>query len=215
MTVTEILDDARNSLNAASDPLWSDTELYLKLYKVMSRFCRRVRCVRGTDSSTSTAIGTADYNYPAAYAFETWRLEYNGRKLQIMDRRQYDSMVPTGNPGTGTPSFYIDNGTSITLYPTPADVQVLKFYTYNVPSAVPTGATVLAVPAAYHDVLCSGLTAEMCPKDVGNPLTSYWLGRFENEMREAESTEKRRRRADRFATVKIEEESLTTELGII
>jgi hypothetical protein len=214
VTVTQILDEARNNLNAASDSLWSDTELYVKLYKVMLRFARKTRCIQSTDSSTTTVAGTATYTAPAA-AFEIYRVEYNGNKLAVMDRRQYDSINPSNVTSSGTPAYYLLEGTTVTLYPTPDDAKTLKFYSFNIPSAVPTGATTLEVPAAYHDGLANGLTFEMCPKDLGHPLTLYWQGRFENDLKEAEATERLKKRRDRFAVVKLEEQSLGNELGIV
>jgi hypothetical protein len=213
VTVTQILDEAKNNLNAASDTLWSDTELYLKLFKVMLRFARRTRCIN-TSESQNTVAGTATYTAPTT-AHEIWRVTYNGSKLSVMDRRQYDSISPSQVVSSGTPAYYLLEGTTLTLYPTPDDVQALKCFFYAIPSAVPTGATTLEIPAAYHDGLCDGLTFQMCPKDLGHPLTLYWQERWKEVLVEAEAQEKLKKRRDRFALVKLEEENLSTELGMI
>jgi hypothetical protein len=213
VTVTQILDEAKNNLNAASDALWADAELYVKLYKVMLRFSRKTRCINTTESQ-NTVAGTATYTAPTT-AFEIWRVTYNGNKLSVMDRRQYDSLSPSGVASSGSPAYYMLEGETLTLYPTPDDVQALKVFFYGIPSAVPTGATTLEVPASYHDVLANGLSFEMCPKDVGHPLTTYWQSRFDAGIAEAEAQERLKKRRDRFALVKCEEESLSTELGIV
>ena len=213
MTVTQILDEARNNLNAANDTLWADTELYVKLYKVMLRVSRKTRCIAATETQ-NTVAATATYTAPTT-AFEIWRVTYENAKLQQIDRRQLDALTPNGSTSSGTPSFYLLEGTTLTLYPTPSAVGALKVFSFDIPSAVPTGATTLAVPAAYHDVLCNGLTAEMCPKDLGHPLTSYWQSRFEQGLSEMDALQRLNKRRDRFAVVKLEEESVSTEMGLI
>lgn len=213
MTVTQILDEARNNLNAANDTLWADTELYVKLYKVMLRFARRTLCIN-TSESQNTVASTATYTAPTTASI-IWRVTYNGAKLQAIDRRQYDSLNPNNTTTTGTPAYYMVEGTTITLYPTPDDAKALNVYFYGIPSAVPTAATTLEIPAQYHDVLANGLTAEMCPKDLGHPSTVYYRGLFEAGMSEAEAHERRKRRGDSMAAVKLEEESISTDLGMV
>lgn len=213
MTVTEILNEARNNLNALNDTLWSDTELYLKLYRVMLKVARRTRCIEGSDSQ-STVIAQAAYT-PSAAAIETWRVTYEGAKLQFIDRRQYDAMNPNSTTNSGTPAYYLAYGGTVTLYPTPAAVGTLILYAYKIPSAVPTGSTTLEVPVEFHDVLVDGLTSEMCPKDLGHPLTSYWAGKYADGIEDMKATIRRQRRGDRFAVVKTEEDCLNNDFGVI
>lgn len=213
MTVTQILEGARNSLNALNDTLWTDSELLISLYRVMLRAAKKTRCI-STSATQSTVAGTAAYTAPA-YASEIWRVTYEGRKLQPIDRREYDSVNPNAATSSGSPTYYLLEGETITLYPTPGAIGSLVVYYYGIPTAVPTSSTTLEIPARYHDVLMTGLTAEMCPKDVGNPLTVVWSGRFERELNEMEAHVRKARRGDAFAVTKIEEISVSGEFGIV
>ena len=213
MTVTQIVDSARNNLNALTDTLWTDSELYVNLYKVMLKVARKTRCIQAQPSA-NTVAATSDYTM-ATTVNEITRVTYAGAKLQYIDRRQLDSINPSSTTSSGTPAYYLVRGRTVTLYPTPSAVGAYIIYSNDIPSAIPTAATTLEIPTAYHDVLVDGLTSMMCPKDLGNPLTDTWQAAFNRGMAEMEADIKKKRRGDRFAIVQVEENSLNTEFGII
>lgn len=215
MTIAEVLSAARENHNAVGSTFWSDDSLYSRLFQVMLKVARQTRCIEGTDTQ-NTASGTADYTAPSA-AFEISRVTYNGAKLQYIDLREYDSMNPSGTSSTGTPAYWLLYNGTITLYPTPDAIQTLKVWSFNFPTSVPTSATTLTsvFPAHGHDVLVTGLSWLMCPKDLGHPLTAMWKKQFADEVSEYEAQLKRKRRGDRFAVVKTEENFNRTDFGII
>lgn len=213
MTVTQIVEESRNNLNALTDTLWSDNELYLKLYRVMLKVARKTRCI-AAQPSANTVAATADYTM-ATTVHEITRVTYAGAKLQVIDQRQMDAMNPNSTTSSGTPAYYLVRGRTVTLYPTPSAVGAYIIYSYDIPSAVPTASTTLEIPIAFHDVLIDGLTAEMCPKDLGHPLTSYWAMKFQDSVEQMNSQIRKNRRGDRFAVVKTEEDCLNNDFGII
>lgn len=215
MTVTQILESARNNLNAVNDTLWSDSELLIKLYEAMLQMSRRTKCIEATDSSTVSVASTATYNVPTR-SIEILRLNYSNRKLQRITEREVDQLVyNTSTPTTGTPIYYSLFADVVTMYPTPdASADVIKFWYYKEP-AVPTSVSTLEIPTIGHDALVSGLTYKMMPKDLGHPLTVFWRDKWANDLDEIETFFKRRRVTDRFNRVTNEEGSLTTEFGII
>lgn len=213
MTVTQILEGARNNLNALSDTLWSDSELLIALYRAMSRLAKESQCIQ-TSSSQNTVAGTSDYSAPTDLS-EIWRVTYDGTKLQKIDRRLLDSMNPNGVTSSGNPAYYLLEGSTITLYPTPSAVAALKTFYFAIPSAVPASGDTLAIPARYHDELTILLTAEMCPKDTGHPFTMLWRSESDRAIARVVSHIRKMRRSDRMALVKLEEACVSGEFGIV
>lgn len=216
MTVTQILDAARNNLNATADTLWSDSELVNDLYLIQLQLARRTLCIENTSTDTSVA-STASYTKPTR-AIEIWRITFDGNKIQKLNQREVDELTfNVSTAPTGTPRYYSEYNEQITLYPTPdsgAASKTIKYFTYDEPS-VTTSSSTLEVPTAFHDVLVMGLTYHMCPKDLGHPLTLFWRDKWFNGMSEIEKEMRRRRRADRMAIVMSEENMLTTNFGSI
>ena len=213
MTVTQVLDAARNQLNALSDTNWSDTELLQSLYRVMLYVARKTRCIENLYTTTSTA-STAEYSKPTR-TIEIVRVTYAGTKLQMLDWREYDSINPSNASSTGTPSYYMYFNDTLTLYPTPsASGDTIKIWSIDEPD-VPTSTSTLEIPTPYHDVLVTGLASEMTPKDLGHPLTAFFRDRYLSGIADIEAHMQRRKRRDRFAIVKQEEGSLVSDFGII
>lgn len=215
MTVDQIVEAARNNLNAVSDTLWSDAELYMSLYQCEIELARESLCIQNTDSSTTTVSGTSDYAAPTR-AMDVWRVLYDNKKLQRIDYRELDAVDRDATSAdTGTPIYYAFWDDTIRLYPVPTEAKTLKVYSYDSPATVSASST-LEVPAFYHDVLVNGLTYKMCPKDLGNPLTTYWENLWLKGIGQVTRKEKMRRQGDRMSVVKREEDMLTTtEFGVI
>lgn len=212
MTITQILESARNNLNALSDSLWSDSELLLHLYQCELKMARTCRTIENIYTTTSVS-GTDEYTKPTR-AMEIWRVTFDGKKLDYRDFRYIDTMNPNDVTSSGTPQFYSYYDDAFFLYPTPSSAATIKVFSYDEPS-IPTVSSTLETPTAYHDVLVDGVTFKMCPKEVGHPLTIYWKGEWEAGLARVELFARRRRRGDKFNTVKTEEQMLNTEFGII
>lgn len=213
MTTVQVLESARNNLNSLTDTLWSDAELLLCMYRAALKLTRRTKCLELSDTQ-NTVASTADYTLPTQ-AIDVWRVTYNGKKLQAITLREYDAMNPNATTSSGSPTFYLLYGTTITLYPTPDAVKVLKIWSYNEPILPTATSYTITIPTRYQDVLVDGTTAEMCPKDLGHPLTSFFVNKFEKGIQEVEAHVRKRRRGDRMAVVQTEEQSLVTDRGIM
>ena len=213
MTPSEIIEVARNNLNAVADTLWSDTELLKNLYLCELQLARKTRCIENTSTTTSIS-GTSDYAVPTR-ALEIKRITYNGTRIDPISLKQYDQINPQSNSLVGTPTYYIQFDDLITLVPTPdTSALTIKYWVYSEPS-VPTLVSTLSTPTVYHDGLCDGLTYRMCPKDLGHPLTTFWRDKWFTFLSDAEANERRRKRGGGFTRVNCEEESVTTPLGTI
>lgn len=175
----------------------------------MARQCRTIENIY----STTSVAGTDEYIKPTR-AMEIWRITYAGKKLDYRDFRYIDTMNPNDVASSGTPSFYSYYDDAFFLYPAPFAAETIKVFSYDEPSVPVIGST-LETPSAYHDVLVDGLTYSMCPKEVGHPLTILWKGEWESGLQRVELYSRRRRRGDKFNTVKTEEQMLTTDFGVI
>lgn len=215
MTPGEIIEVAQNRLNAVTDTLWSTTELLKYLYLCETELAIRSRCIRSTATDTSVA-STADYSTPQT-AFELTRVEYDGRALQDISRRQNDAINYNQTTAlTGTPNSYVDNGSTVTLVPTPdTSALTIRFRYYALPTEATGSSDALSTPAAYHHLLCDGVTAQMCPKDLGHPLTALYAAKWEKDLAWAEAHARRSLRGNKFAVVLREEDALSTNTGII
>ena len=186
------------------------------LYLIQLQFCRKTLCIENTSTDTSV-LSQSDYTRPTR-ALHIWRVTFDGTKLQKIDQRELDELnFNTTTTQTGTPVYYSEYNSLISLYPTPdsgAASKTIKYYTYDEPETVTSGST-LEVPTCFHDILVTGLTYHMCPKDLGHPLTVFWKDKWFTGIEEAEREIRKRRRSDRMAVVKTEEQSLTTNFGII
>ena len=211
MQISQILAAARNSLNGLTDGLWSDAELYISLYMVELRVSREARPIENTYDA-QTVAGTAQYIKPTR-AIEIVGVTYNGTPLNYMDYRQYYAMNVNASTSSGTPANYAFRDDAFFLYPTPDTAGDLQVFTYDEPD-IPTANSVLETPSAYHDVLVDGLTARMCPKDLGHPLTVYWKAEFENGLERVVQFSKRRKRGNKYNVVKSEETLNTNQFGI-
>lgn len=214
MTPQEISDASRNNLNALQDTFWTDTEILGLMYQTMLEMARQTNCIDTIDTSVVSVNGQADYTKPTGM-MEIWRITYNGAKLQRIDLREFDSINPNNNLNSGTPFYYLEYDSIITLYPTPdtAALQV-KIWAYSEP-VVPTAGSTLEIPTTYHDAIIIGTTFRMCPKETAHPLTEFWKLRWTESLAEVKAHVRRKKRGDKFAVVLTEENTLQTQLGII
>jgi hypothetical protein len=212
MTPSEIIEVARNNLNAVTDTLWSDAELLKHLDNCQRELARKTRCIENVATDTSVA-SQSDYTWPTR-AIDILRITFDGTKLQRISFDEYDQL---GANLSGTPAYYMLFNDTVTLVPTPdsgAASKTIKFYVYSEPSTT-TLASTLEVPTIYHDVLCHGVTYHMCPKDLGHPLVTFWRDKWFTGLAEVEHHVKLRKRADGFSVVVREEDALTSNFGVI
>ena len=213
MTVTQVLTAAKNNLNAESDTLWSESELLISLYLVCLEMARETNCIESTSTSITSTASTATYTKPTR-ALDIFRVTYSGTKLQQIDLREMDAMF-TNSSASGTPVFYSFFNDTITLYPTPsASSDTIKVWSYNEPATISISSTI-EIPSIYHDILVDGLTHRMCPKDLGHPLTTFWGARWNIGLQKMVTDLKKRKRGDRFAVVKAEENLITSQQGMV
>lgn len=214
MTPSALITAVQQYVGAESDDRWSQAELLTYIHICSQEMANRCLCIQSSTTATSTT-GTSGYTMPSN-ALEVYRILFNGYKLQRIDMRTYDSFVggDTANPATGTPGYYYIWNRIAYLYPVPTTAQTIKWYTYD-NATLPTISSTLDIPVEYHWVLTFGVAAIMLPKDTGDPRFSIYHQKWLDGLEWVTRRERLRKRADSFATVKNEDDMITSYTGVI
>jgi hypothetical protein len=203
MTPLDIITRARQRMNASTDTLWSDLELYQYLQECETRLCEESRCQEPRYSATAV-VGTQEYDYPTQ-SFEIYRVEFNSTRLMPMEMRDYDKLDINRSNGNGTPAFYYLLDGAIGLFPKPDSTGTIKVYSFDYPD-LSTASSTLNTPAQYHWALILGVVSQMVPKELGHPNVSLFERRWEEAIRKVKRQERMRRNGDAFFVVQREED---------
>ena len=215
MTPDQVITAARQFHNAVGDDFWSDAELFNHLYFCATRLARDALCIQNRYTAVSVA-SQQEYEQPDR-VISIKRVEYNGRKLDPIDFRQLDSvnLGPNGVAVTGTPMYYYWWDNVLGLHPIPATAGLtIKVYTFDLPS-FPSSTTTLEIPTQYHSALVFGVRSLMSPKELGHPNTAYYSAEWEKAVKDVISSERKRKRGDKYRTVQREEDLINTTLGYV
>jgi hypothetical protein len=209
VTPSQVETAARNRYNAASDNFYSQSEVFELIYQAESVLALETDCIEGVDSSTSTVIGTQGYAFPTGFTTVT-RVEWNGRRLVKIDMKEDDALtaLAANTTVTGDPVYYFVWNKTIYLREIPGSVQVLKIFGYKEPTALTTSplSSTLSVPSWHHTKLVNFVTAHIAGKDKDFEGYQTYMDRWDQDVERARVFEKRRKRGDRMAYVKSEEE---------
>ncbi len=216
MTPSTIETAARRRLNAVSSSFWSQAEIIEDcLYFALNDLITRTKCYETTATTTSTA-STADYAFPTD-AIEIKQVTYDGQKLEVMDQRQYFSLNLAGTSSpVGRPTHYMIWGETVTLFPTPdTSALTIKFWFVSNPGTIAVASTV-PVPEQFHPRLVNGVAYYMLLKETDDPRIPVFENRWFNvDLPWCEHEWKMRKYADKFPKVKLEENVLTNDTGVV
>lgn len=205
MTPAQIIGMAREEYNAVGETFWSDSELYNIVWRLCQEIATEAKCIERTYSTVSVA-DTQEYSYPSN-TISIKQVTYNDVPLIKTDFREADKSqlyVNTTNV-TGTPVYYTEWGGAIQLWPTPdTDDDDIKIYSYNNPQQITVTST-LEVPDVHHGRLVDGVLARMYSKDKDFNSAAYYDSKWSKSKQDIIQWTQRRKRGDRFASVKVEE----------
>ncbi len=218
MTPAAINTAARRRLNAVSSSFWSDAEVIEDcLYFALMDLCTRVKCYERINSATSTVIGTSDYSQPTG-TIEIKQVTYDNQKLERMDQREYFAQNLTGTTAIqGRPTHYMLWGNTVSLFPTPDEVKVLKFWFTSEPEAVSSGTDLAAIcPVQFHPRLTNGVAYYMILKETADPRIPVFENRWLNrDIPDCVDEFRRKKHSDKLPHVRLEETSVTQDTGIV
>lgn len=218
MTVTEVLDYVKRIMTetVAQTPNWSDTELYSILERKCNEVLGVIGLIEGTDSTLTSVISQGDYTIPSTFT-NIRRVYYANQPLKYLNRRQYESRLPSGISPSGTPREWTMWGNTLTLTPTPSVASdVIKILGEKLQSSITSSSSTIDLPPVFHGALCDAMLIDMFIKDLNSNLATFYQNKwtqFHVPMMK-EFAKRRRRRG--VPTVVIDADSvMETEFGII
>lgn len=214
MTPSEVEQAAREAYNSIGDSFFSQSSIMTLIYKAQLQLSTRAVGIIERTYTTTSVADQREYDFPTN-TVAIKRVEYNSVKLDPIDFRD-DDLVNTSTStttSTGTPKWYSIWNFALYLRPVPSTSSVtIKIYSYNQPDATTTSST-LEVPVQFHYGLVDYVVSEMAAKDQNWKAADFYRGQWSNTIQEAIQWVASRKRTDGMATVKREEQLLTTILG--
>lgn len=204
MTPTQIEQAARERYNAVGDTLWSSSEIQTLMFSACQELATETKCIEQT-YTTTTVSGTQEYAYPTNVIAIKY-VTYNGVPVDPIDLDQAQAITlnTITSSTTGSPIGYTLWNSTISLWPTPNDTQTLKLYTYNEAQSITTTST-LEIPSVFHIRILNYINAFMASKDQNFVTAKYYLDLWERDKIYIKQWMAKRKRGQRFASVKDEE----------
>lgn len=216
MTLSQFVSFVRNFHNAATDPNWSDTEIYALTTARANQIESIIGLIEGTNTSTTTIVGTAAYNFPTN--FNTIKaLLYNGEKLQPISFDDWESQKANGITPTGKSLYYVVWSNQVILVPTPDNAYVLTFYGEKThPFIDNLTQTTIDIPEVLHPHLANGVIADMAAKDEKFDMQRIFEEKWINQgIPACERYRFLKKRRGRFKTVTDADTTINTEFGVV
>ena len=215
MTPAEIETAARRLYNSEGDNFFSSSQILGHIYTAQLELIDECDMLIEGVFSTTTVASQQEYDFPENIA-SIKRVTYDGQKLEKIDFDEDDiyTIFDSDNTDTGTPRYYFVWDRTIYLRPLPDDTLTLKVFGYKTAQAV-TSSSTLDVPAKHHYAIIDYVVREMLVKDQNwtgyDRYNTRWLSDVERIRRDIQ----RRKRKDKFASVKDEEALDRISLGAL
>lgn len=215
MTLSDIIQAAKEQYNAGGDSFWSESEYLRLIYHACLQLSTEGLVIERV-FSTNTVIDQREYLYPTN-TISIKRVEWNGKKLQPIDFTEDDSLtlVNSTTTSTGDPSHYAVWNETLYLRPIPSSVQALKIYSYNEPQEITSILATIEIPSLFHYDVVDYILCKMYAKDKDLTTSQYYLALWNEHLAKAKRWKSKRKRGDGFKVVKDEESLAANVLGYI
>lgn len=208
---------ARALLNEATAGFWLDSELNQWANDAADDIATETKSIQKNVSIT-TISGTADYAFSTIASDLLWPVivRFKGRKLQFIDFREQESHQSgkvDSDLTSGTPSFYLIFGSTLTLEPAPDEAATLRVDYYARATSMSADTDTPGLPT--H--LDRGVVLYMCWRALEKDREGALAGMFQRDYELFLSRARQRMRAlqrDRIRTVKDVEDFEFTGFGI-
>jgi len=193
LTVSDILDRARQRYNAVGDDFFPDVMLREALFDAQSQLAKDGWVIEKTLETTS-AIGTRELTWPEN-TLGIKSITYNYDKLSKVSLRQ-DPKTSTDTP-TGTPRGYGLWDDVIFLYPAPdTEDDKIQIRTYSYPQDITANDDSIEVPQEYREDLIKFVVGIMAQKDQNFTLYDRLMNDWDVTVQKAAKQRKKRLRGD-------------------
>jgi hypothetical protein len=198
LTVSDLMERARQRYNAVGDDFFSDKMLRDAIYDAQTDLAKEGYVIEKTFETTSVA-GQREYTYPEN-TLSIKEVRYDSDKLQKVSLR--DDPKTSNDDPTGTPADYAIWDEVIYLYPTPdTDDETIQIKCYAYPQDITSNTDNLEVPQEYREDIITYINYIMAQKDQNFTLSDRLLVRWEQSIAKAKRQRQRRLRGDSFAQV--------------
>ena len=214
MTPTTLEAYIRQRHNSVGDTFWSSQEILDLVWAACLEMAREALVIENV-YTTTTVAGTQAYSYPTN-TIAIKRITYDGAKLQMIDMREDDQI--TGQYQTSTSQgnsqyYYVWNDT-IYLRPVPSSAVTLKIFSFNEPQQLTTTSS-LEIPSQFHIDTVDYVLSCMHGKEKNFEGAQYYKGLWDARLIKIKQWQRKRLRADGFASVKDMDSISSSFLGVV
>lgn len=198
LTVSDLMERARQRYNAVGDDFFSDQMLRDAIFDAQTDLAKEGYVIEKTFETTSVA-DQREYTYPEN-TLSIKEVRYDSDKLQKVSLR--DDPKTSNDDPTGTPADYAIWDEVIYLYPTPdttGDTIQIKCYAY--PQDITSNTDNIEVPQEYREDIITYINYIMAQKDQNFTLADRLLARWQDAIFKAQRQRQKRLRGDSFAQV--------------
>jgi len=206
------MDYARQQYNAVGDPLFGDVLLRNYIYDAEMALARESKCIRAV-YTTSSVASQQEYPFPSR-TIAIKRVLYGG---YVVHPRSLDEVLNlTAVPAAGSGYSYIYAIWAETLYlgPIPSDVQTIKVFSFNEPSAKTANTSTMDTPDRYHLDIADFLLERMCIQDKNYAGAAVHAEKWRLAIERAKSTERKMMTGQGFSFVRDEDREFDNQLVI-
>lgn len=215
MTPTELETAARRLYNSVGDSFYSQAEILDKIYFGQLELIDECDMLIEGLFSTTTVADQQEYDFPE-YITSIKRITFDGEKLERIDFDEDDiyTVFNADTTDSGTPRYYFVWNRILYLRPIPSTAVTLKVFGYKTAQPVTLSST-LDVAARHHYAIVDYVVRDMLAKDGNWSGYDRFNSRWQQDVARIKKDIQARKRKDRFAFVKDEEELNKYSLGAI
>ena len=193
----------------------TDAQIYADLWQGECELNSLLELYQAATALTTTT-GTQEYSFPTDYIVIK-RVTYDGDRLKAADFRELDSIddkFTDSDSQTGDPTHYYLWAGKIGMWPVPDTSATVEIWGVKQPASITTNTAAFSIPLQFTDFPLDYALMNYYMKDQDDGRFQVYQARWENDKQMAQRLWNRRRYADRLLTVKMEDQSAYTVLGM-
>ena len=199
LTVSDLLERARQRYNAVGDDFFSDQMLRDAIFDAQSDLAKEGYVIEKTFETDSVA-DQREYTYPDN-VLSIREIRYDYEKLEKVALYK-DPKTSSADP-TGTPSQYAIWDEVIYLFPTPdTSSETIQIKCYAYPQDITSNSDSIEVPQEYREDIITFVNYVMAMKDQNFTLADRLFNSWQMVIEKARRQRQKRQRGDSFAQVK-------------
>jgi hypothetical protein len=136
------------------------------------------------------------------------------KKITLRDKDAMQFNQYGGSDSSGNPYAYYEYGSVIGLFPIPTTEETIKYYYVAKPVDITSSSVEFSIPATFHPYLQDYVLSRAYLKDQDDVRSGWHYNVWQKSIIDCQHLWSRRKSANRFTTVKVEDNYPDTEIGI-